>query len=90
LKNLLAGFPSFDLSLIIERFTFCGKRLSKDNFPILSLICKTLVFAVMLFETFLSIFSCSDVEFGIKTKTCGAKSGLKIGSLNPKTDLWQI
>jgi hypothetical protein len=28
--------------------------------------------------------------FRIKTKTCGAKSGLKIGSLNPKTDLWQI
>jgi hypothetical protein len=33
---------------------------------------------------------CLVVVLGIKTKTCGAKSGLKIGSLNPKTDLWQI
>jgi hypothetical protein len=29
-------------------------------------------------------------RYRIMTKTCGAKSGLKIGSLNPKTDLWQI
>ncbi len=29
-------------------------------------------------------------ERGIKTKTCGAKVGLKFRPLNPKDEFWQI